>query len=1060
MGTYNSFGWNYYFNGLIDDLFIYNRALNNNEVSKLYNFSLNGFKSIYTNPLSDSMYNKEDKIKVSFSINDTLNYPKRFYVLISDEKGHFTSRRIIGEKYCIASDTISVQIPNNLDFNCNTEFLLKVAADSNFISANQQAFTIIDTTATIENLALQFDGEDDYLDLGDWFNYDEFSISYWLKPSKNQQAYATLIDNGINWAITQPDVQNNQYIINSCTGPIEFYEDKWYYFTLTYKEGILSTFLNSKLFSRQSCIISNATKQKLLFSTNSTNNLKYPWKGAIDDLSIWNRELTLSEISKYMHSGITGDEENLEGYWNFDSCDLEAFDYSGNKHYGQLNGRMKRIKSTVPKIGKQIIPDVAGNVGEVSVKIFGNSFKEGAKVKLTHSTLPEIEANSTIVSEIGNEINCIFSFIDALPGLYNIEVVSNSSIDNEIYPECFTIEEVKKADIYTEIVGRKVVRNGRWSTFSLQYGNRGNIDAHGVPIWFAVSADAEVIPQFEIEVADDVFPQLKNDDFDYSLIEDSFLTDTVLGEPFNARVYALYIVTIPAGYSDVLSFRVKPNSDLEIKTWAGSPYFGSPLEEWVPECYYRIFELVLGLIPKATKAVCISEAFDAGFEVGTQINKGKIVGAILSALALPAKAIVECVLNLVPAEYVTNSIRAVKAIGLVNNIAQIKRACTPPPDPPKTLNPPSISSFDPNELIGPSSDHLLNPNRAENDFTYTIYFENKDTAKAAAQEVFISDNLQKDVFMFSNFEFKSFSFSDTIIPVDRSYQFSFEQDVDLRPLHNLILRVEGVLDTVAATINWKFSSLDPETMELTEDPIAGFLPPNVTSPQGEGFVSYSICPKTNLASGMEIRNKAKITFDLNEPIWTNEWVNIVDKVKPTSKMLPISEVQHDSIFSLRWSGKDIHSDIMYYNIYVSENNKPFEIWQFNTSNISAEFHGRPDSTYSFYCEATDYAGNKELKSETEVTTIITLTGVKRLKQLERQIQISPNPSDGLIKISTTNIQENYRVQITDIMGKLILEKQVEESKEINIDFSAYQSGIYLFKFYIANSLITKKVLIK
>ena len=52
-------------------------------------------------------------------------------------------------------------------------------------------------------------------------------------------------------------------------------------------------------------------------------------------------------------------------------------------------------------------------------------------------------------------------------------------------------------------------------------------------------------------------------------------------------------------------------------------------------------------------------------------------------------------------------------------------------------------------------------------------------------------------------------------------------------------------------LRWRFLSLDPVTRELIDDPLDGFLLPNVVSLQGEGFVSYSITPKPNLQHGTQ-----------------------------------------------------------------------------------------------------------------------------------------------------------------------------------------------------------------
>jgi hypothetical protein len=58
------------------------------------------------------------------------------------------------------------------------------------------------------------------------------------------------------------------------------------------------------------------------------------------------------------------------------------------------------------------------------------------------------------------------------------------------------------------------------------------------------------------------------------------------------------------------------------------------------------------------------------------------------------------------------------------------------------------------------------------------------------------------------------------------------------------------------------------TFDFPIDPEAGFLPPNVTPPLGEGFVSYRIKPKSGLPMGTRLDAEASIIFDNNDPLDT------------------------------------------------------------------------------------------------------------------------------------------------------------------------------------------------
>lgn len=46
----------------------------------------------------------------------------------------------------------------------------------------------------------------------------------------------------------------------------------------------------------------------------------------------------------------------------------------------------------------------------------------------------------------------------------------------------------------------------------------------------------------------------------------------------------------------------------------------------------------------------------------------------------------------------------------------------------------------------------------------------------------------------------------------------------------------------------------------------GCLPPNITAPEGQGSVLFTVRQKSGLPTTREIRNRATIVFDVNPPI--------------------------------------------------------------------------------------------------------------------------------------------------------------------------------------------------
>ncbi len=285
----------------------------------------------------------------------------------------------------------------------------------------------------------------------------------------------------------------------------------------------------------------------------------------------------------------------------------------------------------------------------------------------------------------------------------------------------------------------------------------------------------------------------------------------------------------------------------------------------------------------------------------------------------------------------------------------------PPPGPGGSTTISLIGSQDPNDKISPVGYDVLGYIREETLIPYTIRFENLPEATAAAQLVTITDQLDANL-DWSTFELGGMHFNETFIEVPAGLQF-YQTRVDLRPAGNeLLVDIEARFDPSTGLAEWTFNAIDPLTGEFTQDPIAGFLPPN--NPElhdGEGSVKFTVRPKADLPSGTVIGNMASIIFDWNEPIDTPLITHVIDSEGPVSAVDPLLEVSNDSMFSVTWDGSDDAegSGIRGYDIYVSQNGDPYRRWLTNTRSFEAIFIGSPGNSYGFYSIATDNVGHVE-----------------------------------------------------------------------------------------------------
>lgn len=292
---------------------------------------------------------------------------------------------------------------------------------------------------------------------------------------------------------------------------------------------------------------------------------------------------------------------------------------------------------------------------------------------------------------------------------------------------------------------------------------------------------------------------------------------------------------------------------------------------------------------------------------------------------------------------------------------ETKPNCPPNPEGGGGSSSPVVS-YDPNDIYGYTSesgsryisDLIQNVN-------YRIEFENDTafaTASASAHVVEIKDTLDSKLFDLATFVPTDIKIGNKTEHLDGTP--NFVQTIDMRPAINTITQVEGKFDRKKGIATWTFTSLDPMTMEPTDDVMQGFLPVNHDGISGIGEVSYNISLKGKLTDGKEIPNRASIVFDNNEPILTPTWTNVIDAVSPES-YINYLEVVNDSIVRVHCDGEDSRSGIWKYSIYVQygENASWNEVAEIDTTCFDFRFY--EDIEYGFCVIATDSAGNVEQK---------------------------------------------------------------------------------------------------
>jgi RHS repeat-associated protein len=305
-------------------------------------------------------------------------------------------------------------------------------------------------------------------------------------------------------------------------------------------------------------------------------------------------------------------------------------------------------------------------------------------------------------------------------------------------------------------------------------------------------------------------------------------------------------------------------------------------------------------------------------------------------------------------------------------------AVPPGPDQPPEPEPtPTPRSVDPNSKTGPAGVGAANFVRGDAVLPYRIDFENDAHATAPAQHVDVTDQLSHSL-DWSTLEFTEVGFGSTLVAVPTGSHYfrtalpvtengkDFQVDIELK------------FDPNTGLLTGTFDSLDPVT-GLPPDVLTGFLPPEDGSGRGMGHVSYIVKPRAGLPSGTAFRNVALVRFDFQETVATDqvddhdpskgtdpakEALATIDSVPPTSSVSPLPAFTGSTSFTVSWSGLDDAggSGVASYDIYVSDNGGPWQLWQDHASQTSAVYPGQPGHSYAFYSVAFDNVGNQEGKT--------------------------------------------------------------------------------------------------
>jgi outer membrane protein assembly factor BamB len=293
------------------------------------------------------------------------------------------------------------------------------------------------------------------------------------------------------------------------------------------------------------------------------------------------------------------------------------------------------------------------------------------------------------------------------------------------------------------------------------------------------------------------------------------------------------------------------------------------------------------------------------------------------------------------------------------------------------------SAADPNDIIGPTGAGEQRYLTAALPLDYTIRFENLPEAAFPAGEVVITHTLDADLDP-ASFLPGPLGWGDVVLTPPAGADSWDEQVLVGGTLVHVAVQRSG------AAVTWTLRTIDPATGQPPDDPRDGFLPPNVTAPEGEGFVTFTVEPDPDVIDGTIVTAGAAIVFDANPAITTNTWLNTFDLTPPTGAATPRITPSPSNDITFDLTGSDDVSGVAAWRLALAvDDDQPGLVSARHTADTIRVTAPR-GSTIRLAVQAIDGAGNIQPVPST-AEAVVDLDALQRLAgptRIETAVEIS------------------------------------------------------------------------
>jgi hypothetical protein len=199
----------------------------------------------------------------------------------------------------------------------------------------------------VDDLVMEF--RNSYVQPEEPFGHPEWTFNIWLNPSlpiPNDSPYHN------HYTILQGESKTNFLGLNNYGGltvysnlitGYNFNRPGWHFVSFLYSDNVLTAMVNAENVGSKS--IQNPLLTPMIRRIGQRGDVMHHFNGKMMKAQLWDRALSQSEIEIIMHSGLSGKESGLVGYWPLDNVVFidgakKTLDLSPSKNHGILGDNL------------------------------------------------------------------------------------------------------------------------------------------------------------------------------------------------------------------------------------------------------------------------------------------------------------------------------------------------------------------------------------------------------------------------------------------------------------------------------------------------------------------------------------------------------------------------------------------------------------------------------------------------------------------------------------------------------------------------------------------------